>query len=59
MQQDILVLSDEDLFSEWKDWFTIYRNAGVLPDEDRKYFRKLGNEMRKRGLVSKGIPSSS
>jgi len=55
--QNIVALSSDDLFSEWKDWFTYYRNQGELPEDDRKYFRKLSNEMKKRGLVSKSLPS--
>ena len=57
--QDIAALSDDDLFSEWKDWFTYYRNQGELPEDERKYFRELCTEMKKRGLVSKTVPSLS
>jgi hypothetical protein len=57
--QNIAVLSDDNLFSEWKDWFTFYRNQGKLPEDDRKYFRKLSGEMKKRGLVSKSLSNSS
>lgn len=51
--KDPTKLSDEDLFFEWKDWFTYYRNAGEIPENEREYFRKLSAEMRKRNLVSK------
>jgi hypothetical protein len=57
--QNISALSEDELFSEWKDWFTYYRNQGELPEDDRRYFRKLSSEMKKRGLVSKSLPSSS
>jgi hypothetical protein len=53
--KDISTLTDDNLFSEWKDWFTIYRNEGKLPEDERKYFRKLSGEMKKRGLVSKSL----
>jgi hypothetical protein len=57
--KDIAALSNDDLFSEWKDWFTYYRNQGKLPKDERRYFRQLSDEMKKRELVSKSIPGSS
>ncbi len=60
MLQDITTLSDEDLFMEWKEWFTIYRNMGTLPEKERQYFKDLSQAMRDRKLVTDKIaPSSS
>jgi hypothetical protein len=56
---DISALSDEDLFFEWKSWFTYYRNKEELPEDDRKYFRELSTAMRDRKLIAPSIPSSS
>jgi len=44
-------MTDEELFDSWKELFTKYRSIGYLPDDERKEFIKLSNEMRKRGLI--------
>jgi hypothetical protein len=50
--KDISKLTDEELFFEWKDWFTIYRGQGALPKDERQYFKDLSKAMRDRKLIA-------
>ena len=44
--------NDEALLQELMDWTRIYRNEGKLPDEERKYYRSICEEIRKRKLMT-------
>ena len=52
MVSQVMEKTDADLFDEWKELFTKYRSYGKLPKDERKKFRKLSSEMRKRGIIS-------
>ena len=48
--QDISVLSNEDLSSEYKHWLQIYRE-GTLSNDEKAYFKVLIIAMEDRGML--------
>ena len=46
MQEDF-----EDIFFEWRELFTEYRNKGKLSDSKRKKFIRLSAKLRELGII--------
>jgi len=52
LRLNIEEMKDDKLLSEFMDWFRIYRNEQTLPEDERKHFKALCSEIRKRKLLS-------
>ena len=48
-------LSDDALSQELFYWIRVYRNEGFLQPDERKYFKELAAESKKRGLFKRGV----
>lgn len=49
--RNVVKMSDDKLLETMMDWTRIYRNEGKLNEEERKNYRALCAEIRKRGLL--------
>lgn len=47
---EIKDIPDDILFEEWRELFTQYRNEQVLRPLQRRRFRELSAELRRRGF---------
>ena len=46
MQEDF-----ENIFFEWRELFTEYRNKGKLSDSKRKKFIRLSAKLKEQGII--------
>ena len=48
---NVVEMSDDKLLETMMDWTRIYRNEGKLNGDERKNYRAICAEIKKRGLL--------